>query len=166
MALFLKGGDPKWPSPPPASASLHWLHWQADRWLGWVASGLCALSVIKGRKKVYGLLVSDLPTDGMSSKHPPISDLSRGLVGVGGRRSVLFRKQPVHQIRWFCAHLDNLGVNQVKWVKLKWSLNIYALILIAVGAQQLSVVTAAIFHSQDSRLAEASSRRVLKTNAD
>lgn len=57
-------------------------------------------------------------------------------------------------------------MKQVKWVKLKWSLNIYVLILIAVNAQQASVMNAAIFHLQDSRLAQASSKCVLKTNAD
>lgn len=90
------------PPPPPASASLQWLCWQANRWLGWVASGLCALSVIKGRKKVYGLLVSDPPNDGMSSKHPAISNLLRGLVGVGVCCNMLFRKQPTG----LCIKLD------------------------------------------------------------
>lgn len=70
------------PSPPHDPASLQRLCWRANRWLGWVASGLCALSVIKERKKVYGLLVSVLPTDGMSSKHPPISNLWREGEGV------------------------------------------------------------------------------------
>lgn len=66
------------PRPPPAPACLQWLCQQVDRWLGWVASGLCALSVIKERKKVYGLLVSGPPTDGMSSKHPPDSKSLEG----------------------------------------------------------------------------------------
>lgn len=74
--------------------------------------------------------------------------------------------RPMHQIRLFRRHFDNLGMKQVKWVKLKWSLNIYVLILIAVNAQQASVMNAAIFHLQDSRLAQASSKCVLKTNAD
>ena len=76
--------DPHPTRPPPAHASPQWLCWQANRWLGWVASGLRALSVIKERKKVYGLLVSVPPTDGMSSKHPAIPNLWRDWGG-GGR---------------------------------------------------------------------------------
>lgn len=105
------------PPPPPASASLQWLCWQANRWLGWVASGLCALSVIKGRKKVYGLLVSDPPNDGMSSKHPVISNLLRGLVGVGVCCNMLFRKQPTG----LCIKLDYSVDILTTWVWNKWN---------------------------------------------
>lgn len=133
MALFLEGGDPKWPRPPPppAPASLQWLCWQANRWLGWVASGLCALSVIKERKKVYGLLVSVPPTDGMSSKHPPISNLLRdwggGVEGVGVGSNLALWKQPTGLgIELYCAvQFDNLAGKQVEWVKSNWRLNIY-----------------------------------------
>ena len=59
--------------PPPHTVAL-----LASRQMtGRVASGLCALSVIKERKKVYGLLVSEPPTDGMSSKNPPNPNLWR-----------------------------------------------------------------------------------------
>lgn len=56
---------------------------RANRWLSRVASGLCALSVIKGREKVYGPLVSVLSTDGMSSKHPSIPNLQRDVMERG-----------------------------------------------------------------------------------
>lgn len=82
----------------PPLANLQRLFWQANRWLGWVASGLCALSVIKERKKVYGLLVSVLPTDGMSNKHPAVPNLWRdrggGVEGVGVGCNLPSWKQP------------------------------------------------------------------------
>lgn len=37
--------------------SLHWVCWQANRWRGWVASGLCALSVIKEKKRFMAYLL-------------------------------------------------------------------------------------------------------------
>lgn len=97
---FIPGGrePPPPPSHPPplVSTSLQRLCWQANRWLARVASGLCALSVIKEREKVYGLLVSMLPTDGMSSKHPPIPNLQRdwggNIEGVGVGCNLLFRE--------------------------------------------------------------------------
>lgn len=94
----------------------------------WVASGLCALSVIKRRKKVYGLLVSEPPTDGMSSKHPPIPNLLRDWGGVwrGAGRG----QQSAHGPRDRAVQLDNLTMKQVKWVKLKPLINIYAHIYI------------------------------------
>lgn len=98
---FIPGGrdppPPAHPPPPPlVSTSLQRLCWQANRWLARVASGLCALSVIKEREKVYGLLVSMLPTDGMSSKHPPIPNLQRdwggNIEGVGVGCNLPFRE--------------------------------------------------------------------------
>lgn len=118
------------PPPPLVSTSLQWLCWQANRWLAWVASGLCALSVIKERKKVYGLLVSVLPTDGMSSKHPPIPNLQRdwggGVEEVGVGCNLPFWKQPTGLgIESRCAlQFGNLAAG-VKWVKCNWRLNIY-----------------------------------------
>lgn len=77
------GGGPPPESPSPFSAE------RANRWLSRVASGLCALSVIKGREKVYGLLVSVLPTDGMSSKHPPIPNLQGDVMEGGAGRAAV-----------------------------------------------------------------------------
>lgn len=37
--------------------SLQWVCWQANRWRGWVASGLCALSVIKEKKRFMAYLL-------------------------------------------------------------------------------------------------------------
>ncbi len=131
------------PPPHPAPASLQWLCWQANRWLGWVASGLRALSVIKERKKVYGLLVSVLPTDGMSSKHPPIPNLLRGLgggvEGVGVGSNLLFWKQSTGLgIKLYCAvQFGNLSMKQVKWVKFNWRLNIYDHIYIMLMHKRL-----------------------------
>lgn len=129
------------PPPPPAQASLQWLCWQANRWLGWVASGLCALSVIKERrekkkKKVYGLLVSEPSTDGMSSKHPPIPNLSRVGEGVGVGSNLPFWTQPIGlgiELDW-AVQFDNLAV---KWAKFKRRLNIYDHIYIMLMYKRL-----------------------------
>lgn len=100
----------------------------------WVASGLCALSVIKRRKKVYGLLVSEPQTDGMSSKHPPIPNLLRDWGGEEegglGRGQQPASQRAAHGPRCRAAQPDNLTMKQVKWVKLKRLINIYAHIYI------------------------------------
>lgn len=112
---------------------------RANRWLSRVASGLCALSVIKGREKVYGLLVSVLSTDGMPSKHPPIPNLQRdvmegrgrrwgGKVGGRGCNLPLCTQQPLPRgFRWRVVSsprsVCRAGRAIKEWVKFK--LNIY-----------------------------------------
>lgn len=140
---FIPGG--RWPHMTPSfssscPANLQWVCWQDSRWLGWVASGLCTLSVIKERKKVYGLLVIEPLTDGMSSKHPPIPNLLRDWGGVGvGNNLPFFSKQPTGLgIELDCAvQFDNLAIKQVIWVKFNRLLNIYDLICIMLMNKRL-----------------------------
>lgn len=142
------GGPPGVPLPCTSPFSTE----RANRWLSRVASGLCALSVIKGREKVYGLLVSVLPTDGMSSKHPPIPNLQGDVVeggggtggsGVGGgcgcNLPLCTRQHPPQGLRWrFVSSPRSVcraGRAIKEWVKFK--LNIYDAICIMLLPKRL-----------------------------